>query len=146
MKEAVGGESVYVWSSAMAVILYSLFQWKETCMAIGLFDKMYQTLFQKARSLDCEIVLLYILSWSCVVLFLLLAMSTIGGNAEGAPCVFPFIFLGKSYDECTTSGRNDGKLWCSATKSYDEDRKWGFCPDQGDQSPDLFCLDVKCTI
>ncbi|XP_053472980.1 72 kDa type IV collagenase [Ictalurus furcatus] len=59
------------------------------------------------------------------------AMSTIGGNAEGAPCVFPFIFLGKSYDACTTSGRNDGKMWCSATKSFDEDRKWGFCPDQG---------------
>ncbi|XP_053347984.1 72 kDa type IV collagenase [Clarias gariepinus] len=59
------------------------------------------------------------------------AMSTIGGNAEGSPCVFPFIFLGKTYDACTTSGRNDGKMWCSVTKSFDEDRKWGFCPDQG---------------
>lgn len=59
------------------------------------------------------------------------AMSTMGGNSEGAPCVFPFIFLGNSYDSCTTSGRSDGKMWCAVTKSFDEDRKWGFCPDQG---------------
>lgn len=64
------------------------------------------------------------------------AMSTVGGNSEGAPCVLPFIFLGKTYDACTTSGRNDGKMWCSVTKSFDEDRKWGFCPDQGDPSLD----------
>ncbi|XP_058638981.1 72 kDa type IV collagenase [Onychostoma macrolepis] len=59
------------------------------------------------------------------------AMSTVGGNSEGAPCVFPFKFLGNSYDSCTTSGRSDGKMWCAVTKSFDDDRKWGFCPDQG---------------
>uniref|UniRef100_A0A4W4HBK7 72 kDa type IV collagenase n=1 Tax=Electrophorus electricus TaxID=8005 RepID=A0A4W4HBK7_ELEEL len=58
-------------------------------------------------------------------------MSTVGGNSEGAPCVFPFTFLGKTYESCTTSGRNDGKMWCAVTKSFDDDRKWGFCPDQG---------------
>lgn len=81
-----------------------------------------------------------------VMCSILSAMSTIGGNSEGAPCMFPFIFLGKSYDACTTSGRNDGKMWCSTTKSFDEDRKWGFCPDQGDQSLCLFNLDVKYTV
>ncbi|XP_035252394.1 72 kDa type IV collagenase-like [Anguilla anguilla] len=59
------------------------------------------------------------------------AMSTIGGNSEGAPCTFPFTFLGNDYDACTTSGRLDGKMWCATTKSYDDDSKWGFCPAEG---------------
>ncbi|KAK5934957.1 hypothetical protein CgunFtcFv8_020360 [Champsocephalus gunnari] len=59
------------------------------------------------------------------------AMSTVGGNAEGSPCIFPFTFLGDTYEACTSSGRSDGKMWCSSTKSYDDDSKWGFCPDQG---------------
>uniref|UniRef100_A0A8C5PJG1 72 kDa type IV collagenase n=1 Tax=Leptobrachium leishanense TaxID=445787 RepID=A0A8C5PJG1_9ANUR len=58
-------------------------------------------------------------------------LSTVGGNAEGSPCAFPFTFLGNKYDSCTTSGRSDGKLWCATSTSYDDDRKWGFCPDQG---------------
>uniref|UniRef100_A0A452SMY2 72 kDa type IV collagenase n=1 Tax=Ursus americanus TaxID=9643 RepID=A0A452SMY2_URSAM len=59
------------------------------------------------------------------------AMSTVGGNSEGAPCVFPFTFLGNKHESCTSAGRSDGKMWCATTANYDDDRKWGFCPDQG---------------
>ncbi|XP_028266235.1 matrix metalloproteinase-9 [Parambassis ranga] len=57
--------------------------------------------------------------------------AVINGNSEGEPCHFPFVFLGKKYNSCTSEGRNDGKLWCSTTDNYDEDKKWGLCPDQG---------------
>ncbi|XP_066499355.1 uncharacterized protein [Hoplias malabaricus] len=57
--------------------------------------------------------------------------AVIGGNSEGEPCQFPFVFLGKIYTSCTSEGRGDGKLWCATTGNFDTDKKWGFCPDNG---------------
>ncbi|KAJ8409074.1 hypothetical protein AAFF_G00240950 [Aldrovandia affinis] len=51
----------------------------------------------------------------------------IGGTAAGEPCLFPFLFLGKEYPDCTTEGRGDGRLWCATTFDYDRDKRWGFC-------------------
>ncbi|KAM8726093.1 protein sel-1 homolog 1 isoform 1-T1 [Acanthopagrus schlegelii] len=50
-----------------------------------------------------------------------------GGTAHGEPCIFPFLFQGKEYSDCTTDGRGDGRLWCATTYDYDQDKKWGFC-------------------
>lgn len=59
------------------------------------------------------------------------ALFTMGGNADGQPCKFPFRFQGTSYDGCTTEGRTDGYRWCGTTEDYDRDKKYGFCPETG---------------
>lgn len=56
---------------------------------------------------------------------------TLGGNAEGAACKFPFNFQGEKYDGCTTQGRDDGYRWCATTEDYDRDKTYGFCPETG---------------
>uniref|UniRef100_A0A8C6IVR5 Matrix metalloproteinase-9 n=1 Tax=Melopsittacus undulatus TaxID=13146 RepID=A0A8C6IVR5_MELUD len=59
-----------------------------------------------------------------------LVLYTNGGNSDGAPCVFPFIFDGTSYNACTTDGRSDGYRWCATTSNFDQDKKYGFCPNR----------------
>lgn len=60
-----------------------------------------------------------------------LEIFTIGGNAFGGPCQFPFKFMEKWYAECTKDGRSDGHLWCATERDYATQRKWGFCPTEG---------------
>ncbi|NWS70861.1 MRC1 protein, partial [Crotophaga sulcirostris] len=53
---------------------------------------------------------------------------TLLGNANGAPCAFPFQLRGKWYTRCTAAGRSDGLLWCATTPDFDTDHLYGFCP------------------
>uniref|UniRef100_A0A8D0E5V7 Fibronectin type-II domain-containing protein n=1 Tax=Salvator merianae TaxID=96440 RepID=A0A8D0E5V7_SALMN len=50
----------------------------------------------------------------------------------GPSCVFPFIYEGKLYRNCTTDGRNDGKFWCSTSRNYDSDKEWKLCPEDSE--------------
>ena len=56
---------------------------------------------------------------------------TSGGNANNEPCVFPFVYKSKTYQQCIFEpivGNLNNKRWCCATSDCDKELKWGFCP------------------
>ena len=56
------------------------------------------------------------------------SISTKGGNANGAKCVFPYQYRGKKYTACTTDDADSKNMpWCATTSNFDADGKWGDC-------------------
>ncbi|NWU97744.1 MRC1 protein, partial [Upupa epops] len=63
---------------------------------------------------------------------------TLGGNAFGAPCVFPFKFRGKWYAKCLPRSGDARSLWCAASSDFDKDRVFGNCPQKDTIHSDLW--------
>ena len=55
---------------------------------------------------------------------------TVGGPDQGRPCMFPFKFQGKIYNECPVARLEDpSKTWCSTMGGNHVAglKKWGYC-------------------
>ncbi|KAL6469196.1 hypothetical protein MHYP_G00227200 [Metynnis hypsauchen] len=54
-------------------------------------------------------------------------MHTSGGNSNGAPCTFPFLYKNTWHHSCLSSDDAHPLDWCSTSDNYDQDQKWGNC-------------------
>ena len=54
---------------------------------------------------------------------------TVCHTEEGTPCIFPFKYKDKRYNECTKDGHS--KFWCSTKvdENGNHEKKWGNCAD-----------------
>ncbi|KAI1896444.1 hypothetical protein AGOR_G00094860 [Albula goreensis] len=66
---------------------------------------------------------------------------TIQGNSNGRPCNFPFLYDDQWFHSCTSTGREDGHLWCATTYNYGQDELWGFCPIKSDDCETFWDID-----
>ena len=82
-----------------------------------------------------------ILSYAFIILYIFYiivcltqqSITTCGGNGNNGNCVFPFIYNGINFNQCTYFGKN--QKWCSITSNNDIDKKFGFCNCPYNQSP-----------
>ena len=53
-------------------------------------------------------------------------MFTEGGNSQGRPCEFPFLYKGEEHFTCIPNP-DTHKLWCGTSYDFDTDGRWGYC-------------------
>ena len=60
---------------------------------------------------------------------------------NGAPCIFPFNYHGKTFDKCTHYDANFGKVWCAvAVNSGGEMTTWKDCDTEACKGKMIFIL------
>ncbi|XP_041848819.1 macrophage mannose receptor 1-like isoform X2 [Melanotaenia boesemani] len=52
---------------------------------------------------------------------------TIGGNAFGRTCMFPFMYKDRWFGDCTLFDASSKRSWCAVETKY-EHELWGYCP------------------
>ncbi|RVE62047.1 hypothetical protein OJAV_G00176910 [Oryzias javanicus] len=52
---------------------------------------------------------------------------SIGGNAFGKICMFPFLYKDRWFGDCTTFDAKTKRSWCAVETKY-EHEQWGYCP------------------
>lgn len=50
---------------------------------------------------------------------------TVGGTANGKPCVFPFVYNENTYYSCINTGEFGPEYWCSTTAAFQGE--YGYC-------------------
>ncbi len=68
-------------------------------------------------------------------------------NGEGPqpvkPCVFPFRYKDKEYNECTAESDPDGKKWCSTevdSNGLHKRNQWGYCDPSKNMKTPQSCM------
>uniref|UniRef100_A0A3Q2WPT7 Mannose receptor, C type 1b n=1 Tax=Haplochromis burtoni TaxID=8153 RepID=A0A3Q2WPT7_HAPBU len=59
---------------------------------------------------------------------------TIGGNAAGRPCMFPFLYKTQWYSDCTKFDSSEKRLWCAVETNYQSER-WGYSKEDWNMHP-----------
>lgn len=62
-----------------------------------------------------------------ILFHVLSELYTIGGNAAGLPCMFPFQYKDQWYSDCTAFDTSQNRLWCAVETRY-QNELWGYCP------------------
>uniref|UniRef100_A0A671TXN4 Mannose receptor, C type 1b n=1 Tax=Sparus aurata TaxID=8175 RepID=A0A671TXN4_SPAAU len=64
--------------------------------------------------------------------FSLSELYTLGGNAFGKICMFPFLYKDRWYGDCTQSDSSTRRFWCAVETKF-EHEQWGYCPSNSNE-------------